>query len=257
MQHGKLKICHVDDHIILFCLNGRSPTPTLLSLLPPSTNSDDYPMIWKEIPMGSNIPQYISSTGQECCQKFYERQGVPVGTCRIEDVCNPPEIIPGLWHSSKYNPTTCTNSGDYPVSWNDETLRPYHLFETSAKCCAEVERKTSQACDVLDVEAEWSCDKWHLAIEKDENDFAIHPDGTCTNSGIIYDVWMAKQDVYVFPNHQACCDNFGIAYDDCHKVDECTTATTTTTTTTTAPGSCADGSFSLYWHPSTSDDILW
>eukprot|EP00984_Skeletonema_dohrnii_P036621 scaffold37797_cov244-Skeletonema_dohrnii-CCMP3373.AAC.1 len=178
--------------------------------------------------MGSNIPQYISSTGQECCQKFYERQGVPAGTCRIEDVCNPLEIILGSWHSSKYNPTTCTNSGDYPVSWKHETLRQYHLFETSAECCAEVEKKTGQTCDVLDVEAEWSCDKWHLAIEKDENDFAIHPDGTCTNSGIIYDVWMAKQDVYVFPNHQACCDNFMIAYDDCHKVDECTAVTTTT-----------------------------
>jgi len=105
------------------------------------TNSNEYPMIWKEIPMTSNIPQYISSTGQECCDKFYVRQGVPAGTCRIEDVCNPPEIILGLWHSSKYDPTTCTNSGDYPVSWKDETLRQYHLFETSAKCCAEVKKK--------------------------------------------------------------------------------------------------------------------
>eukprot|EP00984_Skeletonema_dohrnii_P019506 scaffold9344_cov150-Skeletonema_dohrnii-CCMP3373.AAC.1 len=204
-------------------------------------------MIWKKIPKGSDIPQYISSTGQECCEKFYERQGVPPRTCRIEDVCNlappsppptPAPPIPGKWwHSSKYNPTQCTNSGDYPVSWNDANLRPYHLFDTSAKCCAEVEKQKKETCDVLDVLEEWSCDKWHLAIEKDEDNFAVHPDGTCTNSGIIYDVWMAKQDIYVFPSHQACCDNFMIAYDDCHKVDECAEPTNPPTPlpTTKAP----------------------
>jgi hypothetical protein len=180
------------------------------------TNSNDYPMVWKQIPLMNNIPQYISSSGKECCEKFYGRHGVPMEQCYIKDVC-----VESKWHVSKFKTSTCTNSGDYPASWNDQNLSVHHLFETADKCCQKVVQRTGAACEIRDVNAEWDCNKWHLAIEKDDNDDPLHKEGTCTNSGVIHEVWANYAEHYIFSDYKSCCEQFMIPDEDCHKADAC------------------------------------
>ena len=200
----------------IFSLSALSLTRTSPAF--PSTNSNDYPQVWKQIPLANNIPQYISNTGDECCKKFYARHGVPLDSCIVEDVC---AEKPRYWHVSKYNPTTCTNSGDYPRAWDQPSLARYHLFNTPQKCCQDVKTKTGQNCDYRDVLEPWTCNKWHLSIETDDNGVPIDPDGTCTNSGVIHEVWLAYDDNYVFPSFQACCNKFQMSAQECVKVDMC------------------------------------
>lgn len=162
------------------------------------------------------IPQYLTSSGQECCEKFYGRHGVPLEQCYIKDVC-----VESKWHTSKYKASICTNSGDYPVSWNEGNLAVHHLFETAEKCCEKVQQRTGQNCDIRDVNEPWDCNKWHLSIEKDDNNEMIHVEGTCTNSGVIHEVWANYEEHYIFPNHEACCEQFMIPAESCYKADAC------------------------------------
>ncbi len=164
----------------------------------------------------NNIPQYISSSGKECCEKFYGRHGVPMEQCYLKNVC-----VESKWHVSKFKASTCTNSGDYPASWNDQNLSVHHLFETADKCCQKVVQRTGAACEIRDINAEWDCNKWHLAIEKDDNDDPIHKEGTCTNSGVIHEVWANYADHYIFSDYKTCCEQFMIPDEDCHKADAC------------------------------------
>jgi hypothetical protein len=122
---------------------------------------------------------------------------------------------------SKYKATTCTNSGDYPFEWNNPNLSVYHLFESAEKCCEEVVKRTGEACDIRDINEPWDCSKWHLAIEKDANNEPLHADGTCTNSGVIHEVWAAYEQHYIFTDHESCCNKFQIPLDECMKADTC------------------------------------
>eukprot|EP00986_Skeletonema_menzelii_P021139 scaffold33336_cov143-Skeletonema_menzelii.AAC.3 len=162
------------------------------------------------------IPQYLSETGQECCEKFYARHGVPLDRCYIQDVCAETK-----WHVSKYNALICTNSGDHPLSWNDPALAPHHLFESAERCCEVVIERTGGECDIRDINEPWDCSKWHLAIEKDANGGPLHQEGTCTNSGVIHEVWANYEQHYIFPDHQTCCEKFQIPLDECFKADAC------------------------------------
>ena len=125
------------------------------------------------------------------------------------------------WHSSKEKPSICTNSGDYPLAWDKSSLKKYHLFQDPVDCCKDVEKKYGEKCDYRDVFEPWNCNKWHLSIEADDNNNLVNQDGACTNSGVIHESWLAYEQHYVFPNHQACCDKFNIDADKCAKVDMC------------------------------------
>jgi len=86
--------------------------------------------------------------------------------------------------------------------------------------------------------------------------------------------------MFLFDNIDDCCQFFassGVPREICGEVDVCSSdcctytkdnglpfeqceggcTTTTTTTTTEAPEKCEDYSFSLFWHPSLGDEVLW
>ena len=139
-----------------------------------------------------------------------------------------------VWHKSKFKSTACTNSGDYPIEWEQPSLAQYYIFETVEECCAQVKnQQPGEMCDILDVEEPWDCDKWHLSIELEADGItAVDPLGTCTNTGVVHEVWAAYAEHYILPTFEDCCKKFNLVGPgrECNEVNACAEATTASPT---------------------------
>jgi hypothetical protein len=91
------------------------------------TNSLDYHKSW-DTPALSGA--YLFENLESCCNKFF---GGSYDLCAPVDVC-PSGCQSGLWHLST-DFLTCTNSFDYPETWNTPTLKEIYLHETWNGCC--------------------------------------------------------------------------------------------------------------------------
>lgn len=169
------------------------------------SNDKHFPSAW------NNVDGYLFGSSRDCCDTLFAGK-----ECVIKDEC---ECSHNKWHISTVlgENGTCSNSKDYPSSWN--TMAESFLFETAEACCETA--FDGEACakkDVCiedddakdDVEETVGCiDSWHVNLN--------NMGGSCTNSGHVLDAWPDSMKGY--ENGKDCC--IGYYGGPCEEVDTC------------------------------------
>ncbi|KAL3788581.1 hypothetical protein HJC23_005240 [Cyclotella cryptica] len=142
------------------------------------TNSNEYPESWS---LPSMQEKYLFDSRERCCELFFFAQDK---NCLVEDIClgtfssthpltktptsrptddatksgssttDPLSTIDGACDSNTWHPssdfTGCTNSKEYPDSWNLPGMREVYLYDSKQHCCEVYFLLQDKSCPVED-----------------------------------------------------------------------------------------------------------
>jgi len=206
---------------------------------------------------------------QECCQLFFARGE----DCQVDDRCqmepnivlvqDGPRIATYCESHARYHPDIrnkdgCTNSLDYPESWN--SARGNLFFATDVQCCEEVYFPLGYDCNVRNVcavvsdddgssaltvtaEKYASCKDWPWHPRTDIDPVTGFANDGCSNSEEFPDRWNGDESM-LFDSAQDCCEAHYLLYGlECNVLNACDTSDAHDDTSSSS--SCN----STKWHP--------
>lgn len=95
------------------------------------SNSLDYPQEWE----GNSM--YIYKTPQECCDVFFkDKECIIHKPCKTGSETETTSCKNNKWHPDTFRGDGCSNSADYPDEWNEDSMKPFYLLDTSNECCS-------------------------------------------------------------------------------------------------------------------------
>ena len=125
------------------------------------SNSEDHPESWS----WPNMKElYMFDTKEDCCNHHFFVQGKD---CIVQDTCSGTSITilpskpttnptnsPTGCESRPWHPLTnwkkCSNSEDYPESWNLPEMKGQYMFDTQEECCEAFFFVQGKECELED-----------------------------------------------------------------------------------------------------------
>jgi len=217
---------------------------------------------------------------QECCQTFFARGR----DCRIDNQCRTvtetirffarPRIanscIPGShpqYHPDNVHKDGCSNSLDFPDSWNEDENQGTLFFPTAIECCENVYIERGLDCNIRNVCAVITTKQPTPRPTSPCQDRPWHPDTDpqvdadmigCSNSAYFPQHWIDDADVMLFDTAEECCDSHYTAHGlECNVHDTCPTEEESSSS---SPGNyVGDNTHHSYcdstrWHPSVGGE---